>query len=113
MFAFSVNMSDTNVVSQVGTSVEFSFNVILARFYIITFFISDGIFRTIASLSTSIQLEQAQSMKCSVRKSFEISASSNLQNEVKPILNRTFEFTSDDIRFVSNENRTSCHSWPI
>ena len=106
-------MSDTNVVSQVGKWVEFSFNAILARLYDYQLNISNGIFSTIASLSTSIQLEQAQSMKCSVRKSFEISTSSNLQNEVKPILNGTFEFTSDDIRFFSNENRISCHSWPI
>ena len=72
---------------------------------IITFFSSfNGIFSTIASLSTSIQLEQAQSMKCSVSKSFKISTSSDLQNEVMPTLNETFELTSDDIRSVSDEN---------
>ena len=38
-----------------------------------------------------------------VKKSFEISSSSNLQNEEKPILNGTFELTSDDIRLVSDE----------
>ena len=71
---------------------------------LLLFFISDGIFRTIASLSTSIQLEQTKSMKCSVSKSFQISAFSDLQNEIKPILNGTFEITSDDIRLVSDEN---------
>ena len=96
-------MSDTNVVSQVGNSVEFSFNAILARLYDYQLTISNGIFSTIASLSTSIQLEHAQSMKCSVSKSFEISTSSDLQNEIKPILNGTFEITSDDIRLVSDE----------
>ena len=106
-------MSDTNVVSQVGKWVEFSFKAILARLYDYQLYISNGIFSTIASLSTSIQLEQAQTMKCSVRKSFEISSSSNLHNEVKPILNGTFELSPDDIRLVSDENRTSCHSWPI
>ena len=53
---------------------------------------------------TSIQLETAQSMKCLVSKSFESSASSDLQNDI--ILNGTFELTSDDIRLVSNENIT-------
>ena len=70
---------------------------------LLLFFISDGIFRTIASLSTSIQLEQTKSMKCSVSKSFQISAFSDLQNEIKPILNGTFELTADDIRLVSGE----------
>ena len=104
MFDFSLNMSDTNVVSQVGNSVEFSFNVILARFYYFLLYISYGIFRTVASVSTSSKLEQAKSMKCSVSKSFEISTSSDLQNEIKPILNGTFELTSDDIRLVSDDN---------
>ena len=54
--------------------------------------------------TTSIQLETAQSMKCLVSKSFESSASSDLQNDI--ILNGTFELTSDDIRLVSNENIT-------
>ena len=66
--------------------------------------ISNGIFSTISGASTSIQLEQAQSMKCFVSKSFETSASSDLQNEMMPILNGTFEFTSDDIRLISNKN---------
>ena len=96
-------MSDTNVVGQVGNSVEFSFNAILARLYVYLLYIPNGIFSTIASLSTSLQLEQTQSMKCSVSKSFEISTSSDLQNEMKPILNGTFELTSDDIRLVSDE----------
>ena len=105
-------MSDANVVSQVGNSVEFSFNAILARLYynvhlsfmLIQSNISNGIFSIISGASTSIQLEQAQSMKCSVSKSFEISTTSYLQNEIKPILNGTFELTSDDIRLVSDEN---------
>ena len=105
-------MSDTNVVSQVGNSVEFSFNAILARLYynvhlsfmLIQSNISNGIFSIISGASTSIQLEQAQSMKCSVSKSFETSASSDLQNEIMPILNGTFELTADDIRLISNEN---------
>ena len=96
-------MSDNNVVSQVGNSVEFSFNAILARLYDYQLYIYNCIFSTIASLSTSIQLEQAQSMKCSVSKSFEISTTSYLQNEIKPILNGTFELTSDDIRLVSDD----------
>jgi len=54
--------------------------------------------------TTSIQLETAQSMKCLVSKSFESSASSDLQNDI--ILNGTFELTSDDIRLVLNENIT-------
>ena len=97
-------MSDTNVVSQVGNSVEFSFNAILARLYDYLVFISNEIFSTIASISTSIQVEHAQSMKCSVSKSFKISTSSDLQNEITPILNGTFDLTSDDIRLISNEN---------
>lgn len=97
-------MSDTSVVSQVGNSVEFSFNAILARLYDYLVFISNEIFSTIASISTSIQVEHAQSMKCSVSKSFKISTSSDLQNEITPILNGTFDLTSDDIRLISNEN---------
>ena len=105
-------MSDTNVVSQVGNSVEFSFNAILARFYynvhlsfmLLQIYICNEILSTIAATSTSIQLEQAQSMKCSVSKSFETSASSDLQNEMMPILNGTFELTADEIRLISNEN---------
>ena len=44
-------------------------------------------------------------MTCSVSKLFEISATSDLQNEIMPneILNGTFELTSDDIRLVSDE----------
>ena len=64
---------------------------------------SYGIFSTIASTTTSIQLEQARSMTCSVSKLFEISATSDLQSEIMPILNGTFELTSDDIRLVSDE----------
>ena len=97
-------MSDTNVVSQVGNSVEFSFNAILARLYNYLFFRFNEIFSTIASISTSIQVEHAQSMKCSVSKSFKVSSSSDLQNEMMPLLNGTFELTSDDIRLISDKN---------
>ena len=97
-------MSDTNVVSQVGNTVEFSFNAILARLYSYFFFKSNEIFSTIASISTSIQVEHAQSMKCSVSKSFKVSSSSDLQNEMMPLLNGTFELTSDDIRLISDKN---------
>ena len=97
-------MSDTNVVSQVGNSVEFSFNAILARLYNYLHFKSNEIFSTIASISTSIQVEHAQSMKCSVSKSFKVSSSSDLQNEMMPLLNGTFELTSDDIRLISDKN---------
>ena len=97
-------MSDTNVVSQVGNTVEFSFNAILARLYSYLFFKSNEIFSTIASISTSIQVEHAQSMKCSVSKSFKVSSSSDLQNEMMPLLNGTFELTSDDIRLISDKN---------
>ena len=62
-------------------------------------YISNGTSSTIVSTSTSKQLEQAKSMKCSVSKLFEISATS----EIMPILNGTFELTSDDIRSVSDE----------
>ena len=96
-------MSDTSVVSQVGNSVEFSFNAILARLYDYLVFISNEMFSTIASISTSIQVEHAQSMKCSVSKSFQVSSSSDLQNEIMPILNGTFELTTDDIRLASDE----------
>ena len=62
-------------------------------------YISNGTSSTIVSTSTSKQLEQAKSMKCSVSKLFEISATS----EIMPILNGTFELTSDDLRLVSDE----------
>ena len=97
-------MSDTNVVSQVGNSVEFSFNAILARLYNYLLFKSNQIFSTIASISTSIQVEHAQSMKCSVSQSLKLSTSFDLQNDVMPILNETFKLTSDDIRLISDEN---------
>ena len=97
-------MSDTNVVSQVGNSLEFSFNAILARLYNYLLFLFNEIFSTIANTSATMQLEQTQSMKCSVSKSFQVSTSSDLQNEIMPILNETFELTSDDIRLVSDEN---------
>ena len=67
------------------------------------FLISNGVFRTITSASTSIELERAQAMKCSVSKLFEISATADLRNEIIPILNGTFELTSDDLRLVSDE----------
>ena len=63
-------------------------------------------FSNSTATATLIQLETAQSMKCLVNKSFETSASSDIQNDIMPILNGTFELTSDDIRLVSNENRT-------
>ena len=81
MFAFSINISDTYVVSQVGNRLEFTFDVILARLYIYLLYISYDIFSTIASTSTSIQLEQARPMTCYVSNSFEVSASFHLQNE--------------------------------
>ena len=66
-------------------------------------YISNGTSSTIVSTSTSKQLEQAKSMKCSVSKLFEISATSNLQNEIMPILNGTFELNSDDMRLIPNK----------
>ena len=67
-------------------------------------------FSNSTATATLIELETAQSMKCLVNKSFETSASSDIQNDIIPILNGTFELTSDDIRLVSNENRTNLGS---
>ena len=59
-------------------------------------------FSNFTTTGTWMQLEAAQSMKCLVSKSFETSAPSELQNDIMPMLNGTFELTSDDIRLVSN-----------
>ena len=56
----------------------------------------------ITGTTTSIQLEPAQPMVCSVNKTFQTGASSFIENEVLLPLNDTFELSPEDIRNVSN-----------
>jgi len=80
---FSIDTSDTTVVKEVDNSVGFSFNVIFA--------------------TTLFQLEAAHPMTCTVNDMFTANSSSNFDNEVQKTLRYSFEFSSQDIRLVSNK----------
>ena len=94
-YPYREQLGTSSAITKIGNSIQYSFNVTFELSYPTGRYSEYGF-----EYKEQMRLDAPYPMKCTVDDRFSASSSSNLENEIKPSLNSTFELLEQDIRWV-------------